>query len=251
LARGEFIQYLDADDLLVPDAVARRVAALQESNAEVAYSDWERLVEIEPGLFEVSGKIAQRIEDVHPILHIALTTLFWAPPAAVTYRRSIVDKIGGWKEWLPVIQDARFLQDAGLVGGTFVHVPGIGAKYREHLGPSLSRSSDAAFVSDVFRNACDLQEVYERRGGITAEERRALAQSYEYVARSVFSRDKAAFRESIERLYAVEPGFRPTWPKIAQLVSGVIGFKAAGLLLAALKGLRSLTRHSFGRPPPV
>ena len=47
LARGEFIQYLDSDDLLTPDAIARRVAALQRSGADVAYSDWERLVEIE------------------------------------------------------------------------------------------------------------------------------------------------------------------------------------------------------------
>ena len=31
LARGEFIQYLDADDLLTPDAVAHRVAALQKT----------------------------------------------------------------------------------------------------------------------------------------------------------------------------------------------------------------------------
>src|SRR5262245_50097394 len=28
VARGEFIQYLDADDLLAPDAIARRVVAL-------------------------------------------------------------------------------------------------------------------------------------------------------------------------------------------------------------------------------
>jgi hypothetical protein len=217
----------------------------------VAYSDWERLVEIEPGVFELGEQIARRIEDVHPALQIALITSFWAPPAAVTYRRAIVETIGGWKEWLPVIQDARFLQDAGLVGGRFVYVPGIGARYREHRGLSLSRRSNAAFVSDVFRNACDLQEVFERRSGISAEERRALAQIYEYVARSCFFQDKAAFRECIERLYEVEPGFRLTWPKVARLASGLFGFKAAGVLLAALKGLRSMPRRSFQKLPSL
>lgn len=39
LARGEFIQYLDADDQLLSDAIERRVAALQETGADVAYSD--------------------------------------------------------------------------------------------------------------------------------------------------------------------------------------------------------------------
>ena len=55
LARGEFIQYLDADDLLTPDAIERRVAVLEETGADVAYSDWEKLVEVEPGVFERRG----------------------------------------------------------------------------------------------------------------------------------------------------------------------------------------------------
>jgi hypothetical protein len=52
---------------------------------------------------------------------------FWTSAAALTYRRTIVDKIGGWKEWLPSIQDARFFQDAALLGGQFVHTPGVGS----------------------------------------------------------------------------------------------------------------------------
>ena len=132
LARGEFIQYLDADDLLFPDAIERRVAALQATGAEVAYSDWETLVEVAPGAFEVGERVARRIEDLD--VNPAIAQLkFWAPLAALTYRRAIVEKIGGWKEWLPIIQDARFFQDAGLFGGRFVYVPGVGAAYRVHL----------------------------------------------------------------------------------------------------------------------
>ena len=89
LARGEFIQYLDADDLLIIDAVERRIAALHKGAADVAYSDWERLVETEPGVFEVDAiPRVCRIEDVHPNPEIAVITRFWAPPAALTYRRS-------------------------------------------------------------------------------------------------------------------------------------------------------------------
>ncbi len=244
LARGEFLQYLDADDLLTPSAIARRVAALQQSGADVAYSDWERLVEIEPGMFDTGTKIVRKIEDVHPNVQVALITSFWAPPAAITYRRTIVEKIGGWKEWLPIIQDARFLQDACLVGGQFIYVPCVGARYREHFGVSVSRRSHAAFVSDVFRNGCNLQEIFEGRGGISAEERWALAQIYDYAARSLFFQDKVAFNNCVARLYEVEPGFRPSWPKAAKLGSAVFGFKAAGVLLAAFSKLRrSIHRH--------
>jgi glycosyltransferase involved in cell wall biosynthesis len=246
LARGEFIQYLDADDILTPGAIAHRIAALQQSGADVAYSDWERLIEIEPGVYNIGAQIVRRIEDIHVNVQIALITSFWAPPAAITYRRAMVDKIGGWKEWLPIIQDARFLQDAGLVGGRFIYVPGVGAQYREHLGASLSRRSNAAFVSDVFRNACDLQRVFEGSGGMSAEQRWALAQIYDYAARSLFSQDRVAFRDCVRRLYEVEPGFRPSRPKAASLASTLFGFRMAGMLLAAVDGLR----RSVHRPSP-
>jgi glycosyltransferase involved in cell wall biosynthesis len=244
LACGEFIQYLDADDLLPVGAVADRVAALERSGAEVAYSDWEHLVETAPGTFATGEKIVRRIEDVHAKIEIALITSFWAPPAAVTYRRAIVERIGGWKEWLPIIQDARFLQDAGLVGGKFVYVPGIGARYREHRSTSLSRRSNVAFVADVFRNTCDLQATLERRGALSAEHRGALAQIYDYAARSFFLQDRKAFRDCVARLYRVDPGFRPSWPKAARLAAALVGFQIAGILLAGLTRLRAVA----GRP---
>lgn len=250
LARGEFIQYLDADDLLTPDAVADRVAALQRSGADVAYSDWERLVETQSGVFVAGGRVMRQIEDINPDVEIALITSFWAPPAALTYRRAIVEKIGGWKPWLPIIQDARFLQDAGLAGGRFVHVPGIGARYREHRGARLSRRSDVAFVSDVFRNACDLQEVFESRGGLTAEQRRALTWIYNYAARLLFFHNPVAFRDCKTRLDKLNPGFRMGWIRVAECASTILGLKAAGALLALLTRL-SRTYKKATQPASV
>jgi glycosyltransferase involved in cell wall biosynthesis len=237
LARGEFIQYLDADDLLLPGVIERRVDALQATDADVAYSDWEKLVEVTEGVFEVGERVTTRIEDLDPSPKIAQLR-FWAPPAALTYRRAIVQQIGGWKEWLPIIQDARFLQDAGLVGGRFVYAPGVGARYRVHRGPSLSRRGEAAFVSDVFRNGCDLQAVLEARGEMHGEMRRVFEAMYDYTARSLFFHDRAAFCDCMSRLEEFQSGFRLTWPKVASLVSRMLGFKVAEAILRSLTKLR-------------
>jgi glycosyltransferase involved in cell wall biosynthesis len=242
LARGEFIQYLDADDLLPRDAISRRVEMLKTTGGDIAYSDWERLIEGEAGRFVIDEKIVRRIEDVHPKTQIALITEFWAPPAALTFRRTIVDKIGGWKEWLPIIQDARFLQDAGFAGGKFVYTPGIGAQYRVHRGVSLSRRRSSAFVEDVFRNACDLQSMFEARGSLDADERRALASIYNYVSRDLFFNDSVAFQQCVSRLYEVEQGFRLSWPKVASLTSSVFGFECAATLLSIVTKLRNFQR---------
>src|SRR5213594_338150 len=143
LASGEFMQYVDADDRLIRGALSRRVEALRRSDADVAYSDWQRLVE-EGAEFKPDHVIARTIESVHPDPEIATFTGFWCPPAALLYRRRIVAKIGGWNVTLPVIQDARFLQDAAMHGGRFIYTPGVGAVYRVHCGQSLSRASKSA-----------------------------------------------------------------------------------------------------------
>jgi glycosyltransferase involved in cell wall biosynthesis len=244
LARGEFIQYLDADDLLMPNAIEQRVAALMETGGEVAYSDWETLVEVKPGQFEMGERVVRRIENFHASPEMAILVGFWVPLAGLIYRRSIVEKVGGWKEWLPVMQDGRFFQDAVLAGARFAYVPCIGARYRVHR-TSLSRCIDEeAVMLAVFRNARDLQAGFQGRGEMTIEQRRALARIYHSTAPSLFFQDRAAFRECVKRLYEVEPGLQPTWPKVAGLSSRLIGFRAAGALLGALRQLRNRARKS-------
>ena len=236
LAVGEFVQYLDADDIVPSDAIERRVAALQSSGADVAYSDWERFIENSTGVFEPGERVAKQIKELDQNPTVAHLK-FWAPPAALTYRRSIITKIGGWKEWLPVIQDARFLQDAALAGGQFVHVPGVGAKYRVHRGPSVSRRSEAAFVADVFRNACDLQAIFEEHGVMNVDLRRAFAQNYDYAARTLFFSDSTAYRDCVARIRALDQGFRSKWVRAAELTSSILGVKAARQVLGPLKKL--------------
>src|SRR5262245_23541574 len=133
-ARGAFIQYLDADDLLVPGKLQTQIDALVTSDAEVAYGDWEEMRTVlgEPA---PSRLVARRLDGA---AEIELFTDFWCPPAAYLFRRSIVDRVGGWNERLPIIQDARFALDCALRGARFVYCAGLMARYRVHGGPSLS-----------------------------------------------------------------------------------------------------------------
>ncbi len=226
LAQGEFIQYLDADDLLRPDALEKRITALRESGADVAYSDWQKLIEVELGKFELGEVISRKIEDIHSDIQIALFTSFWSPPAALLYHRRIVQKIGSWNESLPIIQDARFLLDAGLMGGKFVHVPGVRAEYRIHNNPSLSRRNPVEFVKDCYRNGYQVQEFWERQGELNPERKKALAQVYNYTARTLLMSDRELFKENLQRLYQVEPKFNPSLPKLGGIISYLIGITA-------------------------
>ena len=222
LASGEFLQYLDSDDLLRPDTLARRLEAFDETS-EVAYTDWQKLVEQADGSYIPVEVISRSIEDIHARSEIALFTSFWAPPAAFLYRRSIVDAIGGWNETLPIIQDARFALDAALHGAKFIRVAGVGAYYRISLSPTLSRRHPLAFAEDCYRNARQVEEIWIKRGGLDTDQSKALIDCYSYTARMFFGEDPLLFNENLKKIYRLQPGFKPTYPKLAGFLGVLFG----------------------------
>jgi glycosyltransferase involved in cell wall biosynthesis len=240
LARGKFIQYLDADDLLRPDALEKRVNALVNSNADVAYSDWQRLEEIENGKFHPGNAIARRIEDIHADPQIALFTDFWSPPAALLYHCRIVEAIGSWNKSLPIIQDARFLLDAALMDGKFVYVPGVQADYRVHKSNSLSRRNRTKFVLDCFNNACQIENVWKANGGITPERCIALEKTYGHTARFLFENDRPKFYEVLTRIHNLNPNYLPSAPKGLRYLSKLFGYEQAEAIALAYRRVKEL-----------
>ena len=242
LATGSFIQYLDADDLFLPGAIQTRLLALLSTGAEVAYSDWQRLEEQGGGIFSRGEVVDRTMEDVHPEPEIACFTSFWAPPAALLYRRSIVDKIGHWNESLPVIQDARFLLDAALHGACFVHVKGVSALYRVHRGPSVSRRDSPRFVQDCFRNAMQVEEWFRAHGGLTPSRCWALRQAYEMVARGSFEHDRETFERAYQALDRVFPSYCPDHGFTLPLLSRFVGYRRAEAVALGFRRVKRFTR---------
>ena len=208
LASGDFIQYLDADDRLRPEALKGRLAALQETPADVAYSAYQRLVDDGAG-FSPGETVEKTLEEIHPDPEIATLGSFWLPPAALMYHRGIVEKIGEWNDSLPVIQDARFLQDAAFHGARFVKVPEVLAEYRVHEDGSLSTQDQEAFNRDIWVNARQIEERWRTQQGTpTDPQKKALADVYDHCARTFFGVDRALYAQAARRVEALAPETR-------------------------------------------
>lgn len=182
MATGAYIQYLDSDDLLASGTLAERRAALERTRADIAHTDWQKLVEAPDGTWRPDETMRPDLPSLDRDAEAATaTSQFWAPPAALLYRRTIVEHVGAWSSRLPVIQDARFLFDAAAQGARFTYVPGIGAQYRVRSG-SLSRSSYERFIADCATNAAEIDALWRSRGPLTEARREALAQIWTHVA---------------------------------------------------------------------
>jgi glycosyltransferase involved in cell wall biosynthesis len=205
LAEGDFIQYLDADDRLRSEALEYRITALEEASADVAYSAYQRFVEDGEG-FSPGRTVENTLEEVHPDPEIASVGAFWVPPAALTYRREIVEKIGEWNDSLPVIQDARFLQDAAFHGAQFVKVPEVLAEYRDHEDGSLSTQNQETFNRDIWVNARQIEERWrDQQAGLTSPQKKALARAYNHCALNFFGVDRGLYTQAISRLRRLAP----------------------------------------------
>ncbi|MBB4070342.1 glycosyltransferase involved in cell wall biosynthesis [Salinibacter ruber] len=234
LASGDFIQYLDADDRLRRQALQLRITALKETPADVAYSAYQRWVEDREG-FSPGNTVDKTLEEAHPDPEIATLGAFWVPPAALTYRRRIVEQIGEWNDNLPVIQDARFLQDAAFHGAQFVKVPEVLAEYRDHKDGSLSSQDKHAFNCDVWVNARQIEERWrERQEGLTDTQKERLAGAYDYCARALFGVDRAIYTQALSRVRDMKPEKVSKRLKRYARAERYIGYKAA----AAIEELR-------------
>jgi glycosyltransferase involved in cell wall biosynthesis len=258
LSSGAFIQYLDADDRLRPEALERRIAALEDMSADVAYSAYQRLVE-DGKSFSPERTVEKTLEDVHPDPEIATLGSFWLPPVALTYRREIVEKIGEWNESLPVIQDARFLQDAAFHGARFVKISEVLAEYRDHKDGSLSTQDQVAFNHDIWVNARQIEERWrENQGKLTNAQRKQLAGAYDHCARTLFGIDRAIYTQALSRVQEMSPKKMSRQLERYACLEQRIGYKAAATMeklrqrgvrrtKTVLRPLYETLKHRVGR----
>lgn len=151
-AQGDFIQYLDADDLLAPDKVERQVALSNESNSEcVIACEWARFYH-SPGEAEF---VAQPLwADFTPVdwLILAWENHWMMHGASWLIPRSIVDQAGLWTEELSLINDFDYFSRVLLASQGVQFCWGAKTYYRSGNSGSLSGTkSDKAWQS-AFRS---------------------------------------------------------------------------------------------------
>jgi glycosyltransferase involved in cell wall biosynthesis len=243
LATGRYLQYLDADDLLRSHALKAKFDALESSGTDIAYTDWQKLIESPTGGFAPGEIFSRTCDEVQPALEIAIFLDFWSPPAALLYRREIVDRVGGWNMSLPIVQDGRFLFDAVHCGGRLEHVPGIGADYRiEHGNLSLSKRDPAAFMRDWAEDALQVEAIWRREGKLTAARKTALLRRLGKTTRVLYELDRPAFWTVCRRILAIDPNYIPETPRSLRLASRVFGYPRAEALAQVARRGRNLLR---------
>jgi glycosyltransferase involved in cell wall biosynthesis len=114
LSRGEFIQFLDADDVLHPNKIARQLEVLATTNADIVYCNWNsQAADASDG---VVTKAPHLLDD--PVVFALLKIISTPGPL---YPKRLVQRVRGFREELPCAQDYDLNLRLACAGATFHH----------------------------------------------------------------------------------------------------------------------------------
>jgi hypothetical protein len=177
-ARGEFIQYLDSDDLLLPDKFTMQVTGLRDSpQCAVAYG-YTRYRHadgrIEPQPWKGSGR---RVQTMFPSF---LRSRWWDTPTPL-YRASVCAAAGPWSD-LRLEEDWEYDCRIAALGAKLHFCAAYVAEVRDHGRDRLGRGAalDPARLAQRAR-AHALIHGHAVRAGIPAE-----APEMQHFARELF-----------------------------------------------------------------
>jgi cellulose synthase/poly-beta-1,6-N-acetylglucosamine synthase-like glycosyltransferase len=256
LAKGEFFQFLDADDYIYPHKLAQQIKYLEATGCDLVYGDWQYQAHrfggrVTLGQVQVSGRQSD-------ILASLLGT-WWVATACPLYRRATVTAAGEWDESLKAAQDRDFLLSAIISGAQAGYQPGCVSVYRRYGNITVSTASRERFVTNHLQVLQKAADTLESQGRLSAVYKAALAKSYFGLSRDCLLEDHNLYLTCLERTLAycpdfqadvelaIRPAFADTkvWDKVYDRLQQELGFWQTEALLRNVLRLKLGWDSSF------
>ena len=186
-SRGEFIQFLDSDDLLHPEKLTAQVQAMRDDpQVRYVFSAWECLHTHRRGA--PGGWPADFQPDRENLIDLMLfrderLTLPLCTDNGL-YRRSLCMRLGPWdtrvKRMQPRLYNLRLL----LLGVRYRYLPSVHAWHRMHPGEQITdHGSEPAYLANMRGTWYKVQWLLDECGELTRSRRLLLARIYYATAR--------------------------------------------------------------------
>lgn len=236
LSEGEWLQYLDADDYLLPNKINHQIRHLvQVSTTDIFYS---------PSVFEYcqAGQPAQEVvpipEPYDPF--ILLARWFLPQTGSPLWRKQSIVEVGGWKNDQPCCQEHELYLRLLKADKQFVYCSEAGSVYRQWSEETVCKRD----MPEVFRQRLaiedDLEQHLSQLNQLTPERRQAINQARFECARLIWLFDTEWAKRLVCKIHRTHKSFVPdgaSAPKLYQLIYWLMGFSQAEGIASARRSL--------------
>ena len=135
LCKGEYIQFLDADDLLMPNKIERQLPILTRGDADLVFSRGTLFGDGKP---ERTKKMPIRpIGDTDAFIYCLYQGISTEDPL---HRRKCLETVGGFCEDLPRGQEYELHMRLAASGVRLYFLDEVLSRHRHHAGPRITRT---------------------------------------------------------------------------------------------------------------
>jgi glycosyltransferase involved in cell wall biosynthesis len=226
LARGDWLQYLDADDCLLPDKVEAQARYLETADAcDVVFG---------PATIEHWTPQASRRELLEiPLPHdpwVLLARWYLPQTGAPLFSKAAIESVGGWDSAQPCCQEHELYLRLLIAGKTFTYHPSNGAIYRQWSDQTVCRRDPREVRRRRMEIEARAEDHLRRTEGLTTARHWAINQARFEMARSAWQSDHAEALAIVGAIRASMPGFVPSGAAAAphyRLLYRILGFAPA------------------------
>lgn len=206
LAKGEWLQYLDADDYLLPDKITNQVAAVERNGGvDVLFGPvtLEHLTE--------SGARRELLPIPQPHDPWVLLARWYLPQTgAPLWRKAAIADVGGWTPTQPACQEHELYLRLLMARKRFRYDAHTGAVYRQWGEHTLWKANQAR-TRQLRLEIEDRAESFLRgQNELTAERHWAINMARFETARAAWQEDRTEALAIIQRIRHSMPAFMPS-----------------------------------------
>lgn len=199
MARGEFLLFLDADDLIARDTVEALVAAARRQPGWIAACPWSRLMPRDGGWVKEPPEVPfpPRVSD--PLA--GWLEGEWVAGCSLLWPRALFEELGGYATELSSDEDGDLMYRALAGGVGLVVAEGGESLYRSHGTSTVSVSSDL-FAEHRYRSrmrVLDRLDAQLRAVGRWEQYRVPLGVAYQRLALLGFALHPKLARECLRK----------------------------------------------------
>jgi glycosyltransferase involved in cell wall biosynthesis len=226
ISTGQWLQYLDADDYLLPYKIANQIECLETvPSVDILYG---------PSIYEYWDNEQSR-QELLPIPEphdpwILLARWYLPQTGSPLWRKQALIDVGGWKINQPVCQEHELYFRLLKNQKKFRYFDDAGSVYRQWSESTVCKRDQSFTRYHRLIIEDQIEQYLRKEGQLTQERLQAINQARFECARMEFLKNPVQAKQIMKTLCSSDPKFVPNGaaaPKSYQLFFRILGFMAA------------------------